>query len=222
MDQATLLWQERQSDSSFVESVWTSSTQASTSRAVIADPCISITLVKSNKSTEVIIAGPKTKPSLQVLSAGYTSMTIRLKPGVFLKNFLTSELTNATVLFPADDKARFQFGKKRFQFPDFDHAEQLIEDLHVTGYLGFELPQSVYGQSPRTYSRQMRRIIGLSPYKLYQLQRMHQALRLLKQGATAVDVATELAFTDQAHFVRASRQFFGYTPGQLSRLPQSP
>jgi len=221
MNQATLLWQERRSDSSFIESVWTSSTLAATSRAVIADPCISITLIKKDQKTEVVIEGPKTKPRLQAFPASYASTTIRLKSGVFLKSFQTSQLTDATVIFPANGQAWFRFGKKRFHFPDFDHVEQLIDALHADGCLSFRLPHSAY-QSQRTYSRQTMRIIGLSPYKLYQLQRMHQALRLLKQGVAAADVATELAFTDQAHLVRASRQFFGYTPKQLSHLPQNP
>jgi len=222
MNQADLSWRERGSESAFVESVWTSNAFVSTTRWVIADPCISLALVKNGNHAEVFVGGPKTEPALQVLPAGHTCTTIRLKPGVFLNNFQALEFINRSIIIPADTEAGFQFGNTRFQFPDFNHAERLIEELYAAGYLGFELPQSTYGRSRRTYSRQTRRITGLSPYKLYQLQRMHQALRLLKQGATATEVATELAFTDQAHFIHASRRFFGHTPRQLSRLPQNP
>ncbi|HEX6461918.1 MAG TPA: helix-turn-helix domain-containing protein [Candidatus Saccharimonadales bacterium] len=223
MNQAHLLWQERRSPSSFIESVWLSSALKSTARAVIADPCTSIALVKSGDYGEtVMVMGPKTKPRQQLLSAGHTCMTIRLTPGVFLNNFQTYKFTDTSVALPTDDKARFRLGKDRFEFPGFDHAERLIEDLFTRGHLGFESPQNVYKQSHRTYARQIKRITGLSPYKLYQLQRMHQALRLLQQGVTAADVAIELAFTDQAHFIHASKRFFGYTPGRLNQLLQSP
>lgn len=131
-------------------------------------------------------------------------------------------LVDESITIPADAEASFWFEGTHVRFPDFDHAEQLVENLYAADCLGFESPLSVYAGSRRTSARHTRRFTGLSPYKLYQLQRMHRALRLLKEGASAVDVAAELAFADQAHLTHASRRFLGYTPRQLGRLPQNP
>jgi AraC-like DNA-binding protein len=139
-----------------------------------------------------------------------------------LKNFQTSDLTDDTLSIPANDKARFKLEGILFQFPDFEQAEQIVEKLFAAGYLSFKQPLSGGMKPRRTYSRQTRHFTGISPYKLYQLQRMHQALRLLKHGATTADVVTELAFTDQAHFTHASKRLLGYTPKQLTKLLQSP
>lgn len=222
MTPVKLLWNERQSDSPFVVSVWTCHALEATSRAIIADPCICISLVRNNARTEVLIAGPKTRPRLQALPAGYMCTTLRLKPGVALKGIHASELINDMISVPADDEARFRLNDQLFQFSDFEHAEQLVDDLFVAGYLSFKEPQDGALRPRRTYSRQTRRLTGISPYKLHQLQRMHQALRLLKDGATTADVVAELDFTDQAHFTHASKQFFGYTPKQLEKLLQNP
>lgn len=227
MHPAKLMWQERQSASPLIESVWTCSAPTLVSRAVIADPCISIALVRDSDGTRVILTGPKTKPFHALLPAGYISINIRLKTGVFLKNLPTQELTDKSFVLSTDPKSRFWLEGTRLQFPDFDHAESLVDQLHGMGYLNYEAPGDVHAQttdhlSPRTHSRQVRRITGLSPYQLYQLRRMHQALCLLKQGMPAIKVASELAFVDQSHLIHASKKFFGYTPKQLFNLPQTP
>lgn len=225
MHPATLTWQERQSASPIVESVWTCSAPTAISRAVIADPCISITLVKDSGGTRVVLSGPKTKPFHASLPAGYVSTGIRLKTGVFLKNLPTQNLTDKSLVLPADSESRFWLEGTRLQFPDFEHVESLINQLHSLGYLDYEMPRDAHATdhlSPRTHSRQIHRITGLSPYQLYQLKRMHRALHLLKQGMPAVEVASELAFVDQSHLIHASKKFFGYTPKQLFNLPQIP
>lgn len=226
MYKTKLMWQERPSDSHIVESVWACSTSVTASRTVIADPCITISLVKNRGSVEVVIAGPKTKSSQMILPAGFACTSIRLKPGVFLKSFLTQKLIDGTLSIPADSQSRFRVEGTYLQFPDFDHTEQLIDQLYNLGYLGYEQPNNRWHAaghfSARTYSRQLQRITGLSPYQLYQLQRMHQALRLLKQGVPASRVASELDFVDQSHFIHASKKFFGHTPSKLSNLLQTP
>ena len=228
MHKTKLLWQERPSDSPIVESIWTCNTPVAISRTVIADPCITISLVKINGHREVVIEGPKTKPHRTLLPAGYTCTGVRLKLGVCLKNLLTQKLTDASFTFPANSESQFQLGGVTLQFPDFTHAEQLIDQLHDLKFLEYKKPRdNRHAQTPdhlsaRTHSRQVQRTTGLSPYQLYQLERAHRALRLLKRGIPAAEVASELAYVDQSHLIRASKKFFGHTPKQLADLPQTP
>ncbi len=196
-------------------------------RTVIADPCISIALVRNNGSVRVVLAGPKTRPYHTLLPSGYACTTIRLKPGVFLKSFPTQKLIDNSFTLPVDSESRFWIEGTHLQFPDFEHVELLIGQLHDLECLGYEMPSGSHAQttdhlSLRTHARRVRRSTGLSPYKLYQLRRMHQVLRLLKRGVSAAEVASELAFVDQSHLIRASRQFLGHTPKQLASLPQTP
>ena len=221
MHETKLTWQERQSESPFIESVWSCMTQTQTSRTVIADPCISLTLVKCNQGAQVILLGPKTKTYSMLLPAGYACTSIRLKPGASLKNIPTQKLLDKSFIFPTTPEAQFQLNGGWLQFPHFNNVEELIDQLHEKGDLLYTMP--VLGQiAPRTYARQIRRATGLSPYQLFQLQRIHQVLRLLKQGSSPVEIAADLAFVDQSHLIRASKKFFGHTPKQFSNLPQLP
>lgn len=226
MNKTELSWRERTSELESIASVWTGNASEVTPRTVLADPCSSIILVKSKTSAEVVIRGPETKPRSEILLPGYTWTGIRLQPGVQLKNFPTQQLTNSFRILPASVNGRFQFEETWLQFPDFNSAEQLIEQMYDLGYISGkvlkaqEFPKQ--GMSSKSYSRFVKRNTGLSPYKLHQLQRMAEAFRLLRQGMPAATVASELGFADQAHLARAAKRFLGHTPKELLRWPHKP
>ena len=226
MDKTKLRWKERASELEVIDSVWTATASEITPRTVLADPCISIILVKSKVSAEVIVRGPETKPRGDILLPGYTWIGIRLRPGIRLKNFPTQQMINSFRTLPTNSRGQFEFERTLLQFPGFENVEQLIEQMYDLGYLSGEVlnSQKLSGQSmsPKSYSRFIKRNTGLSPYKLHQLQRMAEALRLLRQGMPAATVATELGFADQAHLIRAAKQFLGHTPKELLRWPHKP
>jgi hypothetical protein len=218
-----LIWRERTPDLESIATVWACRSAVVMQRIVPANPCISIILVKSDASAEVILRGPETKPRSEILLPGYTWIGIRLRPGVQLKNFPIQQLTDSFRILPADSNGQFQFEGTLLHFPDFNNAERLIEQMHDLGYLNGkvlddqEFPKQ--DMSSKSYSRFVKRSTGLSPYKLHQLQRITEALRLLRQGMPAATVASELGFADQAHLTRAAKQFLGHTPKELLRWP---
>lgn len=218
-----LLWRERNPELESIDSVWTIRAAVIMERIVPADPCTSIILVQSNASAEVIIRGPETAPRSEILLPGYTWIGIRLRPGVQIKNFPAQQLTNSFRILPANSDGQFQFEASVLHFPSFSNAEQLITQMRNLGYVsgkslnGKEPPERV--MSSKSYYRFVRRSTGLSPYKLHQLQRMSEALGLLRKGIPAATVASELGFADQAHLTRAAKQFLGYTPKELLRWP---
>ncbi len=226
MHKTGLIWRERTPDLESIASVWAGSASRVTQRAVLADPCISIIFVKSETSAEVILRGPETKPRSDILLPGYTWIGIRLRPGVQLKNFPTQQLADSFRTLPASINGRFQYEGTWLQFPSFNNAEELVEQMYDIGYINGkalgsqEFPKQ--GMSSKSYSRFIKRSTGLSPYKLHQLQRMSEALRLLRQGMPAATVASELGFADQAHLARAAKQFFGHTPKELLLWPHKP
>jgi methylphosphotriester-DNA--protein-cysteine methyltransferase len=149
-----------------------------------------------------------------------------LHPGVQLKNFPTQHFTNSFRILPADSNGQFEFEGTLLQFPDYNNAEQLIEQMYDLRYISGkaveaqELPKQ--GMSSKGNSRFVKHSTGLSPYKLHQLQRMAEAFRLLRQGMPAAAVASELGFADQAHLHRAVKKFLGHTPKGLLQWPYKP
>jgi hypothetical protein len=144
---------------------------------------------------------------------------------VWLQHFPVQQFANGFLTLPVNQSGQFQFEGTLLQFPAFNNAERLIEQMQVLGYVGGKPLDSqeypIQGIS-KSYSRLVKRSTGLSPYKLRQLQRIHQALQLIKQGVPATTVAADLGFVDQAHLTRAAKQFFGHTPKELLHLPQKP
>lgn len=223
MDRTQLKWRERTSELEAIDSVWTGAALEVTPRTVLANPCISIILVKNKTSSEVIVRGPETKPRGDILLPGYTWIGIRLKPGIRLQNFSTQQMTDSFQILPADSSGQFEIEGMHLQYPDFENVEQLIEHMYGLGFLGGKALDgqelSRQGVSSKSYSRHIKQSTGLSPYKLHQLQRMTEALRLLRQGTPVTTVATQLGFADQAHLTRAAKQFLGHTPKELLQWP---
>lgn len=226
MDKPVLVWRERTSELEAIASIWTCNASEVMSRAVLADPCISIILVQSPSSAEVIIRGPETTPRDEILLPGYTWTAIRLQPGIQLKNFPAEQFLDDFMALPTDNDGKFQFEGAWLRFPNFNTAEGLIEQMQSRGLMSGKVVDSKenprQGLSSKSYSRLVKRTTGLSPYKLQQLRRIHEALSLLKQGIPAASVASELGFVDQAHLSRSAKQFLGHTPKELLQLPQKP
>jgi hypothetical protein len=188
MNKTQLNWKERASELEIIDSVWTGIASEVTPRTVLADPSSSLILVQGGDDSEVILRGPETKPRGDILLPGYTWIGIRLKPGVQFKGFPVQQLTDKFYVLPADRNNYFELDGTRLQFPDFENVEQLIEQMYGLGYLSGTVltsrESSEQSMSAKSYSRYIKRSTGLSPYKLHQLERMTEALRLLRQGAS--------------------------------------
>ena len=65
--------------------------------------------------------------------------------------------------------------------------------------------------------RAFKRRYGLPPHAYQLCLRMGHARRLLREGATAADVAVHCGFADQSHFTRHFKRLTGVTPMQYAR-----
>lgn len=221
-----IAWRERPSELDLVASVWTCSPAEITPRTVLADPCTSIILVRSNDRTKIVLRGPETKPRNEHYMPGTTWVGIRLHPGVKLKNFPAQQYVDCSRSLPADSSGRFLFEGTLLHFPEFNNVEVLIERMCELGFISGnalgDQDSTKQEMSPKTYARFIKQNTGLSPYKLHQLQRMSKVFKLLQEGMPPATIASELGFADQAHLHRAVKQFFGHTPKELLRWPLKP
>jgi len=73
--------------------------------------------------------------------------------------------------------------------------------------------------SERQFERRFGRTVGI-PASLYlRIMRFQEAVQLMKAGRVErlSDIAYELGYTDQSHFIKDIREFTGYTPKSLCR-----
>jgi AraC-like DNA-binding protein len=79
---------------------------------------------------------------------------------------------------------------------------QLLKRLHV---------------SERHLERGFLRALGVSPHQYIRILRFREALHLMRAGQfdRLSDVAYDLNYVDQSHFIKDTKALSGYTPGQL-------
>lgn len=76
-----------------------------------------------------------------------------------------------------------------------------------------------FGLGERSLQRLTEQRLGLSPKWLIQRRRLHDAVLAMKTGpaTTLADVAAQLGYADQAHFIHDFRTVTGMTPGDFLR-----
>lgn len=88
--------------------------------------------------------------------------------------------------------------------PGLIHVRDLLKRLRI---------------SERQFERRFRRAIGI-PASLYlRIVRLEEAMRLMRAGRLdkLSDVAYELGYTDQSHFIKDTKEFTRYPPKSLSK-----
>ncbi|MEO7587430.1 MAG: helix-turn-helix transcriptional regulator [Arachnia sp.] len=74
-----------------------------------------------------------------------------------------------------------------------------------------------FQMSERSLQRLIRRRLGLTPKWLIQRRRLHDAVAHLREGATTLaDVAAQLGYADEPHFIRDFSRATGMTPGRFA------
>lgn len=71
------------------------------------------------------------------------------------------------------------------------------------------------GLSERQLERLFLERVGVSPRRYAQLRRFERAQRLARSGRPLGQIAAEVGYADQPHFIREFKRFSGTTPGRL-------
>jgi AraC-like DNA-binding protein len=99
-------------------------------------------------------------------------------------------------------------------------VERIMKDRSITRA---EQISSMMGMNLRSLQRLFARYVGVSPKWVIQRYRLQEAAHLLVNGnETATDVAIELGYFDQAHFIRDFKSVVGLTPATYVALNSSP
>ena len=70
------------------------------------------------------------------------------------------------------------------------------------------------GMSREGFSRRFKKLHGMSPQSFQLVEKLNDARRFLRMGASIAEVAVETGFADQSHLGRLFRRIFGVTPGR--------
>ncbi len=72
--------------------------------------------------------------------------------------------------------------------------------------------------SPSPFEKRFRKVVGTTPKKFASIVRLNAVVNSLEPSKSLTEICYENHFFDQAHFIRAFKQFTGETPERFKRL----
>ncbi len=213
-------YEKRVSDSPFVRDIWRAKCDGFGQFIASADESWDI-ILRKDKRTAVLLDGPNSH--VQVIAYGpYTEyLGISFRPGVFMHHLPGKIMVNTTLELPQAANGSFWLEGAKWQFPDYDNAESLVDKLVKDGLLERDrvVEAAMRGESPEASPRAVQyhflHTTGLTHSQVRQIARARQATELLRQGASILDVVHQAGYSDQPHLTKSLKRFVGQTPGQI-------
>lgn len=219
-----IVFEDRPSDSPFVERVWRSHSERADEFCSVAACHWEIVVSKHEGKSSLIVRGPETKATTAHCPADGEWLAIRFKLGTYMPLFPPGDLRdlNDVVLPNAGDRS-FWLNSSAWEYPNFENAETFINRLVKRGLIVADplITATTAGVtrtvSPRTTQRRFLQITGMTRSAIAQIERARSATRLLKRGRSILDAVYDAGYYDQAHLTRSLKYFVGQTPAQIIR-----
>ena len=210
----------RASDSEYIHWIWPGIATRSGSQVTAADGNLDFTIIRRDGRSTIQLSGPTSMASMVAYEAGDEVFNIRFKPGVYLAGKRAKEMLDEHLRFTTQNSQTFWFGPTPFSVPTFESAEDFVSELLRLGLLMYDplvtavLSGRQVSCANRTIQHHFLHTIGLSHKFLSQVRRAEDAVVLLQQGCSIMDVVCDMGYSDQAHMTHALKRFTGFTPAQ--------
>jgi hypothetical protein len=221
-------FEERFSDSSFVERIWRSQTECTGPFLSIATGHWEMVVSKYHGNTTVTVRGPETKVTpYEVTFTGGEYVGIIFKHGTVLPYLPADAIVDGDVDLPDASSKSFWLNGLAWKFPTYENADMFVDRLVREDVLVRDpIVQSALrgepqGLSPRSLQRHFIQTIGLTQGTVRQITRARRATLFLQQGVSILDAVDLTGYADQAHLTRALKYFIGKTPAQIIRKTET-
>lgn len=223
----TLVFEERPSDSTFVERVWRCHSERAGSFHSIAATHWEMVLWRRNRKTILTVRGPETKATALDYPADREWFGITFKLGTFMPYLPPGNLVDQRdANLPVATSKSFWLHGSAWQLPDFENADTFVDRLLREGLLVRDpvVEAVLQGQpqalSPRSLQYRFLQATGLTHKAIQQIERARRAMTLLQQGNSILDTVYEVGYADQPHLTRSLKRLLGQTPAQIARVSQ--
>ncbi len=216
-----LTYEERLSDSPYVERIWRTQSANSIFFTSLAFCHWCIVFWKQHGKNNIAIHGPETPAICAEVPEYADFLGIVFKHGTFMPNFPVSHLVNSEVGLPEAGSKSFWLNGNAWQFPDYDNIDTFVSRLVKNQIVVREpiVDAALRGQlshlSSRSIQRRILRTTGLTYNTIRQIERARQATILLQEGVSILDSVFQTGYADQSHLTRSFKQFIGLTPSQI-------
>lgn len=217
-----LIFDDRPSDSPFVERIWRCHSECAGTFLSIAASHWEMVVTRHHGKTTLTVRGPETKAATLDCPAEGEWLGIRFKLGTFMPQLPARNLLDRRdVTLPEATGHSFWLNGSVWEYPDFENAETFVNWLVHDGLIAVDLPvdAALQGQrqelSIRSAQRHFLQATGMTHSTIRQIERARHATNLLKQGVSILDTVHEAGYFDQAHLTRSLKYLIGQTPAQI-------
>ncbi len=225
-------FEERRSDSRFVERVWRTASEREGAFTSISTVHWSIVVATLGGRVSVSLHGPETVATRKEHPPEMAWFGIVLALGTYLPAVPPGSLVDGCIVLPGASRRTFILGDSQWSIPDFEHADAFVDRLARAGVLVNDPVASAvrlgrtHTSSVRTAQYRFRHATGLSRRTVRQIERARHAAALLRDGASTPDTVFAAGYADQSHLTRSLKRFIGRTPtdvpsSQIVALPAS-
>jgi len=219
----TFEYEEKASQSRFVDVIWRTHDTSDGTYLAAADACWDMVFIRSAHGNRALLSGPSSTITPVPYRAGNRNVGIRFHRGTYLTHVPASAMVDTTESLPMPGDETFLLAGLEFPLPTYDTVDEFIADLERLDLLSDDpvAMAALRGDEPETSTRSVQRHVatstGLSANRIRQIVRARQAAERLMLGDPILDVAHDLGYADQAHLTRDVKRLTGYTPGQTKR-----
>jgi AraC-like DNA-binding protein len=220
----SIVYEERQPDTPFVETIWRTRVTGDGCDAVSADVCWDMLLVTQEDKIKVSIWGPMTKTTPIPHVEGQEWLGIRFKLGTFMPHLPADKLVNQGIMLPKARCNSFWLSSSTWEAPNYENVETFVNRLIREGLL-YQDPVVAAGLqghsqdiSSRTLQRRFQRVTGLTQRTVRAIERARQAVSLLQSSIPILDVVYQTGYADQQTMTKALKHLTGLTPAQITRI----
>ncbi|WP_204032937.1 helix-turn-helix domain-containing protein [Micromonospora qiuiae] len=216
-----LRFEVRRSDSPWVDTVWTCTSEQVTAMTSVAGVHWGLVFWEQAGRAYAGITGPETRTDTVPVPEGATFTGIEFAVGTSLRAVPTPVLVDGGIRLPDTTRRTFRLDDARWETPGPDDAEALVDSLVRAGTVVRDplVTEVLRGHRPdvsgRTVERRFRAATGLTQGAVRQIERARTAAELLAAGEPAADVVAKLDYFDEPHLARALRCYVGRTVRQL-------
>ena len=219
-----LEFDDRESDSPFVERVWRGRSRTGGPFLSMAEGNIELVVTRLPGFLAVTLRGPVSRGSVIECPANGEWLAIRFRLGAYLPRIPTATLIDhQDVQLPVLPNGRFWLADMIWDLPTYDSAESFVARLSRAGIIARShatdaaVEGDVDWMSRRSVQRHFRRVTGMTFGSYQQIQRARHAAALLTSGSSVLSATFDAGYFDQAHLTRAVKRLIGMTPARLVR-----
>lgn len=216
-----LRFETRASDSPWVDTVWTCTSEQVAEMTSVAAVCLGLVFWECEGRAYAGVSGPETRSGTAPVPEGATFVGIEFAVGTLLRAVPTPALVDGGAELPDTTRRTFRLDGVRWETPGPDDVEVLVDRLVRSGAVVRDplVTEVRRGHRPavsgRTVERRFRAATGLTQGAVRQIERARTASALLAAGVPVSDVVSRLEYFDEPHLARALRRYVGRTARQL-------